>query len=151
VSHFSLQICAIASIARKKKESFFCCNQCFQERKEAFCCYNQSMLSRNKRSFLVVATMRSITPSVDKVRKKDEEDCLRSLICQLLQLSFSLSFCFAKFCFLSLRTMIQRILMEITGQENQKFAANFLKKTLKRKRDSKAIFFCLQLPCHNFY
>jgi hypothetical protein len=91
------------------------------------------MLSRNKRSFLVVATMRSITPSVDKVRQKDEEDCLRNLICQLLQLSFSLSFCFAKLCFLSLRTMIQRILMEITGQENQKFAAKlFLKNTEKK-------------------
>jgi ribosomal protein S24E len=39
-------------------------------KKEAFRCYTQSMLSRKKEVSLVVATMRSITPSVDKVREK---------------------------------------------------------------------------------
>ncbi len=153
MSLFSPQICAIGSIARKKafllqsmlsrkKEAFCCYNQSMLSRKkEAFRCYNQSMLSRKKEVSLVVATMRSITPSVDKVREKAEEDCLRrSLICQLLQLSFSLSLCFAQFCFLSLRSMFQRILMEITREENQNLRPKNLK-TLKRNRDSKAISF----------
>jgi hypothetical protein len=64
--------------------------------------------------------MRSITPSVDKVRKKMRRIAWGGAwianFCSFLSLFFSV---FAQFCFLSLRTMFQRILMEITGEENQ--------------------------------
>jgi hypothetical protein len=81
---------------------------------------------------LVVATMRSITPSVDKVRKKMRRIAWGAWFANFCSFSFSLSFCFAQFCFLSWRTMFQRILMEITGEENQSLRPKNQKNTKKK-------------------
>lgn len=133
-----------------RRKNFFWLQSMLSRKKEAFCCYNQSIgFQERKKLFVVTINLcfqerkkffgsrnHAFDYSICRQGPEEDEedcDCLRSLICQLLQLFFLSFFLFCSVLFSLIKNHVSENFNGNNWGRKPKFATKKLKKNTKKK------------------